>query len=407
MSIACYVQLTSLQVNTYLHVYRPPFLVDSIFTRVRPSTSVQQIPKPLTPLLPLSAVLIRSGEGLPYYQSHPGMHSCATSPSPGGSQWSVGPLFAGLRYMSHQMHSLLRTGEDSKGYSDYFHYVRRALSFVLFHEQALYHITLCGNGIPKRTPSESIVAIVSSAARISAKDSRLTSITGYPNVLASAARRFRNRTLDQVYELVLPHDECSSTFILDAAEEQIISRRFEFFMHGLPAFARGIVSSADPEGLVRRMLPPELVPPGARYIATCFWAWLCVIDGELARIVIHMTLCCTWAYFSWYPDLTEESNSSNSLEQCVASLSRTPYEPPSRGNSDCMHIMNAFHRAVSTTTLYSARHNINTVVESWKSHFWREVLGVVKALQAEKSLRGRSLSLQEWMSVRQLTISGA
>ncbi|KAH0542451.1 hypothetical protein FGG08_003122 [Glutinoglossum americanum] len=168
-----------------------------------------------------------------------------------------------------------------------------------------------------------------------------------------------------------------------AAEEQILSKKFRSFVRELPTFVQDIVNSANPEGLVGRMLPLELVPPGARYIAACFWAWVCAID-----------------------DLTEDSNSFGSLEQCVVSLSKTPYAPLSPGNSECMRVMNAFHHAVSTTTLRSVRGNSNAVVaESWKSHFWREILTVVKALQAEGSLRGRNFSMREWMDIRLLTIS--
>ena len=69
--------------------------------------------------------------------------------------------------------------------------------------------------------------------------------------------------------------------------------------------------------------------------------------------------------------------------------------------------MNAFCHAVNTTTLCPVRGNPNVIiVESWKNHFWREVLAVVRALQAEKGLQDRNFSLREWMDLRQLTISG-
>ena len=106
-------------------------------------------------------------------------------------------------------------------------------------------------------------------------------------------------------------------------------------------------------------------------------------------------------------DLTEESDPLDGLEQCVVTLSGSPYAPSSVANSDCMRVMNSLQRTVSAATLFSARCSPNAiVVEPWKRYFWREVLEVVKALQTEKALLGRRFSLREWIEVRQLTISG-
>ena len=46
------------------------------------------------------------------------------------------------------------------------------------------------------------------------------------------------------------------------------------------SLAHSVILRADSEDLVRRLLPGAIIPPGARYIATCFWSFLCVIDGE-------------------------------------------------------------------------------------------------------------------------------
>jgi len=105
-------------------------------------------------------------------------------------------------------------------------------------------------------------------------------------------------------------------------------------------------------------------------------------------------------------DLTEESDSLDYLEQCTVTLSKSPYAPPLEGDSDYIRVMNTFRHAVNTTALYPVRGNSNTIIiESWKNHFWREVLVVVRALQAEKGLQNRKFSLREWMDLRQLTIS--
>ncbi len=43
----------------------------------------------------------------------------------------------------------------------------------------------------------------------------------------------------------------------------------------------------DPAGFVSGISPAELMLPGARYVATCFWAWLCVrvLDGQRSGVL--------------------------------------------------------------------------------------------------------------------------
>jgi hypothetical protein len=55
----------------------------------------------------------------------------------------------------------------------------------------------------------------------------------------------------------------------------------EEFVDRLPLVARSVVQRIRPDILVNRILPAGWIRPGARYVATCFWIWLCVIDGQL------------------------------------------------------------------------------------------------------------------------------
>ncbi|KAI9764176.1 MAG: hypothetical protein M1840_008658 [Geoglossum simile] len=324
-------------------------------------------PPPLPPVPSLSC-----------YQSYPSVHESTRTSRPRARSLRNG----GLLFGDFPKHKPVRAADHLQYGSDYFHYTRKVLSFALFQQQALYHIASGGISI-KQNPPRSIVDIVSSAARLPPGVAQLTSFVEHPNVLLSATKRFQNSTLGKAYELVLPHDRFPSAFASDALEEQIVGRKFESFVLQLPIFAQDIVKSADPRGLVGRMLPLGLVPLGARYIATCFWAWLCIID-----------------------DLTEESDSSDYLEQCVVMLSKSPYAPPQGGNSNYIRVMNAFRHAVNTTTLHPVQGTSDTaIVEPWKNHFWREVLVIVRALQAEKGLQDRNFSLREWIDLRQSTIS--
>jgi len=210
--------------------------------------------------------------------------STRTSRSRARSLWNGGPLFG-----DSPSHQTVPAADHLQYGSDYFHYARKVLSLALFHQQALYLIALKRISI-KQNPSGPIVDIVSSAARLPLGVARLASVVEHPNVLSSVTKRFQNSTLGKAYELVLPHDGFPSAFASGALEEQIVRRKFNSFVLQLPIFAQDIVKSADPRGLVSRMLPSGLVPPGARYIATCFWAWLCVIDGEFVPILIDTGL---------------------------------------------------------------------------------------------------------------------
>ena len=105
-------------------------------------------------------------------------------------------------------------------------------------------------------------------------------------------------------------------------------------------------------------------------------------------------------------DLTEDSDTSNTLDQCIDVLSASPYAPLPI-NSQCLRSIGALQFMVQTSTLTSPTHDTTyTVQEAWKPVFWAEVLTVVRALRAEKDLHGRNFSLNDWMQLRILTISG-
>ena len=72
---------------------------------------------------------------------------------------------------------------------------------------------------------------------------------------------------------------------------------------------------------------------------------------------------------------------------------------------DCKTIITAFHNAVSTTRLLANDGTADvSVIEAWKVDFWLEVLSVIRALQAEKTL-GLSFSMRDWIQLRLITIS--
>ena len=56
------------------------------------------------------------------------------------------------------------------------------------------------------------------------------------------------------------------------------------FTGRLPCKAVPIIERTDPELLISKMFPASMTAPGARYVATCFWSWLCVLDGKLCPL---------------------------------------------------------------------------------------------------------------------------
>ena len=49
----------------------------------------------------------------------------------------------------------------------------------------------------------------------------------------------------------------------------------------VPCKAVPIIERTDPVVLISNMFPISMTAPGGRYVAACFWSWLCVIDGKL------------------------------------------------------------------------------------------------------------------------------
>ncbi|KAG9230052.1 isoprenoid synthase domain-containing protein [Amylocarpus encephaloides] len=161
----------------------------------------------------------------------------------------------------------------------------------------------------------------------------------------------------------------------------------------MPARAYPIIRKADPEDLARRMLPASGIPSGARFVAACFWAFLCIID-----------------------DLTEDGECADCINTCIVSLSTiqslsqlsksinniwSRTSPENHALKDCKVVITAFHHAVSLTNLFPT----SSQNDAWKLDFWREVGTVVQALRNEDTLHNRSFSMCEWMRLRILTIS--
>lgn len=58
---------------------------------------------------------------------------------------------------------------------------------------------------------------------------------------------------------------------------------FNGFISMLPESCRDISQKASPLGLVSMLFPYGKTEENMRYVACCFWIWLCVIDGKQWR----------------------------------------------------------------------------------------------------------------------------
>lgn len=92
------------------------------------------------------------------------------------------------------------------------------------------------------------------------------------------AREQHVKILDYNYTILLPRPyryRIPKNAILQSSVANIWS-----FTINLPPTAMSIINRANPRDLIDRMLPVYVFPAGTRYIASCFWSWLCVLDGE-------------------------------------------------------------------------------------------------------------------------------
>ena len=194
------------------------------------------------------------------------------------------------------------------------------------------------------------------------------------------------------------------------------------FLAGLPGVATPTVKKTNPEDLVERMFPSWAIPCGARHVAACFWSWLCVLDGKPHCGTCQMLLVSdAWLSVHGYSkilsnssvansvtDLTENKDTRIALENIISILSGSPYDPLP-ASPLALSLMGAFHGAVQAATIHDANpaRPVNPIREPWKEVFWSEVATVARALLAEQDLDEKRFTMQEWLDLRVVTISGS
>ena len=183
------------------------------------------------------------------------------------------------------------------------------------------------------------------------------------------------------------------------------------FLAGLPLVTVPTIKKTNPEGLIERMFPCWANSYGARHVAACFWSWLCVLDGKLhcdtCPTINLRRLAVTPTSADFLIDLTENKDTRIALEEIISILSRSLYDPLPTSPL-ALSLMGAFHSAIQSTTIENLTlpHPETLIREPWKEVFWSEVATVARALLAEQDLDDQAFTMQEWLDLRVLTISG-
>lgn len=84
----------------------------------------------------------------------------------------------------------------------------------------------------------------------------------------------------KTFSLVLPPSLDLDSHIVGDQEEGI-GGSCDLFIGMLPTSCRKVSEKASPLGLVPRLLPHGVIGKEARYVGSCFWIWLCIVDGKL------------------------------------------------------------------------------------------------------------------------------
>lgn len=66
----------------------------------------------------------------------------------------------------------------------------------------------------------------------------------------------------------------------DVDTEEGVGGSCDLFIGMLPNSCKKVSEKASPLGLVPKLLPHGVISKEARYVGSCFWIWLCIVDGR-------------------------------------------------------------------------------------------------------------------------------
>ncbi|KAK3661715.1 hypothetical protein LTR56_000204 [Elasticomyces elasticus] len=251
---------------------------------------------------------------------------------------------------------------------------------------------------------ESIQSIIASWAGLGRR--RAYTMSSQP-VKQGSSKSFSylNKTLDETCHITLTQDAeplpaacgniATTTTTTTTASHLLNNTAVQTFVADfttrLPPCTRRVSKAANPWMFVDLFLPPDQCTPIVRVLGASFWIWLCIVD-----------------------DLTEEGDEAGDLDACLRVLAKSPFDVGSacqvEARTPALEVMEAFRNVVRTVRtdddlMLVILDEDECVEDEWKLHLWAEVHTVCQALKAEQSLRGRKISMREWMAQRIITIS--
>lgn len=138
-----------------------------------------------------------------------------------------------------------------------------------------------GSSSYSRTPVQSeLPDICSSLAQIPAEEMADPHIAQSEHFHQEPIR-FEVKTLgNKRFKILLPVTQATPDIEAGDEEEGGDGGSCDRFVGMLPESCRDISQKASPLGLVPKLLPHGKVAGDVRYVASCFWIWLCVVDGK-------------------------------------------------------------------------------------------------------------------------------
>jgi hypothetical protein len=154
---------------------------------------------------------------------------------------------------------------------------RLALAFKEFMSK----IGLMNSSLPVYGNNKSFEKICLELARVDGEEPALNAIS--ENVFEISSLELIIKTLNsQKFVLMLPTSPDAKVAVEGAGdyEEQGAGGTCDQFIGMLPESCKKISEKASPLGLVPKLLPYGIISKEARYVGSCFWMWLCIVDGK-------------------------------------------------------------------------------------------------------------------------------
>ncbi|KAI5820136.1 hypothetical protein BZA77DRAFT_240289 [Pyronema omphalodes] len=191
-------------------------------------------------------------------------------------------------------------------------------------------------------------------------------------------------TVGKTYTLVVPPPIGAAG--LGDEEEQGSGGSCDQFIGSLPESCRNVSEKASPLGLVPKLLPHGIISKEARYVGSCFWIWLCIVDDLTENLVGKAWDDCERDLFLAFARDVDESLFHDK-------------------EHDAVRVSLALRNVIHSTNICGAIVDSRKEIE-WRQSFMDAVCEVLVAFREERPLLSSdTISMADWMRLRAITIS--